>query len=226
MNSLVIAVTLLAQATVPQEMKVALVEGPVAMVPANGGAEQVPTVGAVLHPGDTVQTQADGRIEIDLPGGSLIRLGEGSRMTLSATDPQKSFSARLLIGNVWTKVRKLIAGESFQIETENGVAGVRGTEFRVEAAEGQPDVLRVYEGAVQVDDQRVEPGAELRFRRGQKAELRRFDPQSERGHKFMDWVRSRPTRDGRPPGAIHRIEERNPERENRQRERRDRRREK
>ena len=57
MNSLVIAVTLLAQATVPQEMKVALVEGPVAVVPANGGAEQVPTVGAVLHPGDTL---ADG----------------------------------------------------------------------------------------------------------------------------------------------------------------------
>ena len=112
---------------------------------------------------------------------------------------------------------KLVASETFQLETENGVAGVRGTEFRLEAAAGQPDTLRVYEGVVQVDDRRVESGHELRFRRGEKAEPRPFDAKSEHGHKFMDWVRTRPMKDGKEPGAIHHPD-RNPERENRTRE--------
>ena len=46
----------------------------------------------------------------------------------------------------------------------------------------------------------------------------------EKGHKFMDWVRARPMKDGKEPGAIHHPE-RNPERENRLRERREHRRE-
>ena len=171
--------------------------------------------GAELHAGDTVETGDGGRVEITLAAGSILRIGEHSRVKLQDAEPHKSFSARLLIGNLWTKVHKLVSGESFQVETENGVAGVRGTEFRVEVtAPGQPDLVRVYEGVVQVDDQKVEAGRELRFRRGEKAVAGAFDPAGEKGHRFMDWVRSRPMRDGRQPGAIHRIEH-NPEREHR-----------
>jgi hypothetical protein len=217
MNFILLALALAA----PAEITVTFLEGPVAVLPAGGGAEQAPAVGATLHEGDTVQTQAGGRIEIELPAGSIIRLGEGSKLRLTAAQPEKVFSARLFLGNLWTKVHKLVAGETFQLETENGVAGVRGTEFRLEAAAGQPDTLRVYEGIVQVDDRRVESGHELRFRRGEKAEPRPFDAKSERGHKFMDWVRTRPMKDGKEPGAIHHPD-RNPERENRTREKHER----
>ena len=180
--------------------------------------------GAELHEGDVVETGPGGRVEVSLEAGSLIRLGENSRIVLQAAQPQK-FSAKLFIGNLWTKVHKLIAGESFEVETENGVAGVRGTEFRVEVtAPGQPDLLRVYEGAVKVGEDHVEAGRELHFRRGEKSAGAAFDPGAEKGHKFMDWVRSRPMRDGGEPGLLHRID-RNPERENRLRERRERRRE-
>ena len=181
--------------------------------------------GAELHPGETVETGDGGRVEITLPAGSVIRIGEHSRVVLQSAEPQKAFSARLLIGNLWTKVHKLISGETFQIETENGVAGVRGTEFRVEVtAPGQPDLLRVYEGVVKVGDERVEAGRELRYRQGEKPQAAAFDAASEKGHRFMDWVRSRKMPDGRDPGAIHHPD-RNPERENRLRERRERRRE-
>jgi ferric-dicitrate binding protein FerR (iron transport regulator) len=204
-------------------MTATLVEG---TVTASG---QPLAVGATLQPGDTVETQAGARVEIALPGGSLLRLGEGSRLTLSPGITEQAFSARLFFGNLWTKVHKLLAGESYAIETQNGVAGVRGTEFRVEVAEAQPDLLRVYEGAVQVDgrDGRwshgVEPGHELRFAR-EAEPPRPFDPAAEQGHRFMDWVRSRRMNDGEEPGRVHRAvrepEERLQKRREHRRERR------
>ena len=185
-------------------MTVSLVEGPV-----TPKLEQ----GAEVHAGDTIETGEGGRVEITMPSGTLLRLGEKSRITLGEAVPQKTFSARLLLGNVWAKVHKLIAGETFHIETENGVAGVRGTEFRVEVAPQQEDLVRVYEGVVQVDakdgkwSHRVEPGNELRFHKDHPpAGPRAFDANGERGHRFMDWVRSR------------REDQRNPEREQRRRE--------
>ena len=152
--------------------------------------------GATLQAGDTVETGAGARVEIATGDGSVLRLGENSKLTLQDSTPQKSFSAKLWLGNVWTKVHKLLANETFHIETENAVAGVRGTEFRVEVAPGQEDLVRVYEGVVQVDGRdgkwshRVEAGHELRFRR-EAAGPKKFDAASEKGHRLMDWVRER-----------------------------------
>ena len=136
----------------------------------------------------------------------------------------------LLLGNLWAKVHKLLAGETFAVETENGVAGVRGTEFRIEVARDQADLVRVYEGLVQVDARErgwshsLQAGTELRFRR-EAEPPRPFDAESEKGHRFMEWVRSRRTREGEQPGRIRR-EMRSPEQEHRIRERiRERRRE-
>jgi len=205
-------------------MTATLVEGTVTV----GGAPI--QAGAILTVGDTVETKADSRVEIALPSGSLLRVGESSQVTLSELSAGKHFSARLLLGNLWAKVHKLLAGETFAVETENGVAGVRGTEFRIEVARDQPDLVRVYEGVVQVDARErgwshsLQAGTELRFRR-EAEPPRPFDAESEKGHRFMEWVRSRRTREGEQPGRIRR-EMRSPEQEHRIRERiRDRRRE-
>jgi ferric-dicitrate binding protein FerR (iron transport regulator) len=200
-----------------EAMTATLVEG---TVTAGGVAIQA---GAILKPGDTVETKADSRVEIVLPGGSLLRVGESSQVTLSEVSAGRRFSARLLLGNLWAKVHKLLASETFNIETENAVAGVRGTEFRVEVAQEQPDLVRVYEGVVHVDardggwSHSLEAGTELRFRRDAEPP-RPFDVEGEKGHRFMEWVRSRKTRDGEQPGRIRR-EMRNPEQEHRIRER-------
>ena len=185
-------------------MTVSLAEGPV--------TPQL-VAGAEVHPGDTIATGEGGRVEITLTSGTLLRFGENTRVTLQEEAPQKAFSARLALGNLWAKVHKLVSGETFHIETENGVAGVRGTEFRVEVAPQKDDLVRVYEGVVQVEGQgflhRVEAAHELRFRKTGADGPRAFDPGSEKGHRFMDWVRSR-------------REERNQEREQRRHERRER----
>jgi ferric-dicitrate binding protein FerR (iron transport regulator) len=216
MTWLALAALLCAPAGEP--MTATLVEGTVTVA----GTPLV--AGAVLQPGDTVETQSGGRAEIALPGGSLLRIGENTRVTLSPVPARGEFSARLFFGNLWARVHKLLGSETFRVETENGVAGVRGTEFRVEVAREQPDLVRVYEGTVEVQGREgrwshaLEAGTELRFRR--EAETpREFDARSESGHKFMEWVRSRATKDGIEPGRIRPAETRNPEQEHRIRER-------
>lgn len=207
----------LISAPTAEAMTATLVEGTV----TSGGAPI--QAGAILNAGDTVETKADSRVEISLPSGSLLRVGESSQVTLSEMSAGKQFSARLLLGNLWAKVHKLLAGETFAVETENGVAGVRGTEFRVEVVRDQPDLVRVYEGVVQVDARErgwshsLQAGTELRFRR-EAEPPRPFEVGSEKGHRFVEWVRSRRTSDGEEPGRI-RGEMRNPEQENRIRER-------
>ena len=186
-------------------MTVAFVEGVALLRPAAGGAPSPIAEGDPLHEGDTVQTPPGGRLEIAVANGTVIRLGENSRLLLgTAPKAGHAFSARLFLGNLWTRVHKLVSGESFHIETENGVAGVRGTEFRVEAGGPGGDLLRVYEGAVEVKGaagwvHRIEPGHELVFHRDRApAGPRAFDPASERGNKFMKWVRERPARPAAP----------------------------
>ena len=60
-------------------------------------------------------------------------------------------TARLFFGNLWAKVTSVIQGEQkFQVETENAVAGVRGTTFRVDARTDKSVLVRVFAGSVAV----------------------------------------------------------------------------
>ena len=188
-------------------MIASVVEGPATVQRAGAAAPEPLAEGAALREGDVVQTGPDSRVEISMDTGSVLRLGPGGKLELRTAPPGgKAFSARLWLGSVWAKVHKLLQDETFHVETENAVAGVRGTEFLVEAsAPGGEDRVRVYEGAVEVHDHagqwmhRLEPGREVAFRRGLRpAGIRSFDPASDRGHPLMRWVRERPVREMRP----------------------------
>ena len=179
-------------------MRATLVEGMVTMAPAGGAGQGPLQEGDPLREGDTVVTQPGARLEITFSSGTVLRVGESSRMTLGESVPQKAFSAKIFLGNVWARVHKLLAAETFHLETENGVAGVRGTEFRIEVEPGKEDLLRVYEGAVQVDGKggkwshRVEASHELRFHKDREPMApSKFDASTEKKHKFMEWVRER-----------------------------------
>jgi hypothetical protein len=197
-------------------MTVSLLEGNATVTAAQTGAQTAKVAkplaaGAVLREGDIVETAPGSRLEISFANGTLLRVGESSRIHLrEAPVSGGAFRARLLLGNLWAKVHKLIAGEHFEVETENAVAGVRGTEFRVEATGGKgEDLVRVYEGAVEVKhaggigaawSHRVEPNRELRIARDKPpAGPATFNATTEANHPFMSWVRARA--DARGPGA-------------------------
>lgn len=122
---------------------------------AGAKAERL-SIGGAVRAGDVLETRRRTRLEVRLRDGSVLRLGPSSRAVVSAaafggTAGARDVSAKLLVGKVWANVAKAVGGESrFEVRTENAVAGVRGTTFRVDAATDRSVVVRVYSGTVAV----------------------------------------------------------------------------
>jgi hypothetical protein len=121
-----------------------------------GAHEERLSMGSKVHAGDTVETGKRTRLELKLGDGSALRLGPASRVELAAASfgrspEDRKVSATLAVGSVWANVVRSVGGSSrFEVETENAVAGVRGTTFRVDAAKDRSCVVRVYAGTVAV----------------------------------------------------------------------------
>jgi hypothetical protein len=120
-----------------------------------GGAKTDLRIGAAVGQGDTLETREGARLEIRFADGSVLRLGPGAKLQLSEAHfggrAGRKLSARLFLGKLWAKVTSAIQGEQkFQVETENAVAGVRGTTFRVDANQDKSVLVRVYDGQVAV----------------------------------------------------------------------------
>jgi hypothetical protein len=126
-----------------------------------GGKTTPLAVGAPVFAGDVIETQKRTRLELKLADQSVLRLGPAARIDLSAATfgrsvEERQVSAKLRVGNVWAKVAKTVGGESrFEVKTENAVAGVRGTTFRVDAAQDRSVVVKVYNGTVAVAGSRI-----------------------------------------------------------------------
>lgn len=120
----------------------------------HAGASHALAQGAAVEVGDVVATAAGARLELTLADHSVLRLGPSSRLTVreaALSGDQKKFGAKLLLGKLWAKVASTLGGDShFDVETDNAVAGVRGTTFRVDAHRDRSVLVRVYAGAVAV----------------------------------------------------------------------------
>jgi hypothetical protein len=118
-------------------------------------------VGSAVRQGDVLETQKRTRLEVKLADGSLVRLGPSSRAIVESaafgkTVEERKVSAKLVVGRIWANVAKAVGGEGrFEVLTQNAVAGVRGTTFRVDAATDRSVVVKVYAGAVAVSSRSV-----------------------------------------------------------------------
>ena len=120
-----------------------------------GNAPSDLRVGATVAEGDTIETREGARLDIQFADESVLRLGPGAKLQLREAHfgggRARKLSARLFLGKLWAKVTSAIDGEQkFQVETENAVAGVRGTTFRVDANRDRSVRVRVYDGEVAV----------------------------------------------------------------------------
>jgi ferric-dicitrate binding protein FerR (iron transport regulator) len=77
-----------------------------------------------------IVTGDDGHAVISVVAGSLIEVRARSRVELG-TSERKRDSLKLLAGALWSMVPN---GTSYEVQTDNAVAGVRGTIFFVEKA--------------------------------------------------------------------------------------------
>jgi hypothetical protein len=132
---------------------------------ARGSGAPAPlALGAGVAQGDILTTEADSRLELKFADASVLRVGPRAKLQLSAAHfgggpSRRQLTAKLFFGSLWAKVTSVIQGEQkFQIETENAVAGVRGTTFRVDARSDRSVLVRVYDGAVAVSKSRSSGG--------------------------------------------------------------------
>ena len=147
--------------------QVTALEGTAVRIPKAGG-EQALASGAAIELEDTVRTAAGGFVKLVLTDGTALALGPDSELVLEVAEfagqERSAFSARLVLGRFWARVKKAVAGCTTRFEVKSGraVAGVRGTIFRLDAtplvAGSHPPkiretLVRVLEGRVGVDAQ-------------------------------------------------------------------------
>lgn len=116
--------------------------------------------GSKLSEGDRVRTKEKARLEAKLKDGSLLRLAESSELRLDQAKikkgGEKKVKAKLFFGRVWAAVTELIGKEStFEVSTENAVAGVRGTRFEASRDASGATTVKVFGGKVLVSNKPV-----------------------------------------------------------------------
>jgi hypothetical protein len=135
---------------------VAIVEEAGGRVDAGPSADKLEPVtrGAPLTVGTVVSTGAGAAVWLGLADGSRIRLGPNASIRLGKLHLNAKLARvvelELLRGEIETRVAAGANGSVFDVRTPSGVAGVRGTQFRVSTGEADEMRLSTLEGRVAV----------------------------------------------------------------------------
>jgi len=117
------------------------------------GQKRAAAAGAVLKEGDTLETGADGKAQLQ-DGESELWLASSTTFTvhkLTNEDFSKKGRLDLITGKLRAKFKRPSGPQDYpyDVKTKSVVAGVRGTEFFV-AAEGGEEKVCTLEGLVRV----------------------------------------------------------------------------
>jgi hypothetical protein len=106
--------------------------------------------GAEFRPGTFVVTARDARASLQLADGSKLKLAPNTAVSLGKLhlnkDLKRVVKLELLQGDVEAQVARGGEGAVFEIETASGVAGVRGTDFKL--GSGKETNLSTLDGSV------------------------------------------------------------------------------
>ena len=141
--------------------RITYLEGDVSLT-RNGELLEGPqvSVGLVIEEFDTLETGADGYAEIELSApsaGSIVKVKRSTAFYFEGTPRNSGWfrtTFQLLRGSLALKVGKLTGQESFQVQTDNAVMAVRGTEFTVDMSGDRSVLVTVPEGAVESSSDR------------------------------------------------------------------------
>jgi hypothetical protein len=100
---------------------------------------------------DVVQTDPNGRVRVRMIDDSLLSIGANSELRITAHD-SKSHKTQIELGYglLRAQIKKLAAGEVFEVRTPTAVAGVIGTDFGIDASDPQHVKFICLEGRVQI----------------------------------------------------------------------------
>ncbi|MDH4390630.1 MAG: FecR family protein [Aquabacterium sp.] len=95
--------------------------------------------------GDTLRTGADGALGITLTDDTLLTIGANSELVLSTYSFDSTTQDGNLLVSLWKGTAAFVTGliarkapDNVRVQTRTVVLGVRGTEFIVDAQQGQP----------------------------------------------------------------------------------------
>ena len=109
-------------------------------------------LGDTLRAGDSVRSDAQGRLRLVLSDGSVVVVASNSQLTLDAHlfNPAEKGGAKSVLTLLKGKIRALVSeyyrgGGSFDVQTPTAVSGVRGTDFVVlfDPLEQRSDIVGV-----------------------------------------------------------------------------------
>ncbi|HXB98367.1 MAG TPA: FecR family protein [bacterium] len=154
--------------------------------------------GEPLDAGDRVRTGADSSLHLLLADGSSLVLGPNSEATLDSLGDGQAGSETfvgLVNGLVNAMVEHLKPGARFEVNTDNAVAAVKGTDFEVSASADAGAAVTVNNGVVQLGDRAgmhfapVAPGEQRVFFNGRLGLARRL--RADEFHAFQArWARA------------------------------------
>ena len=130
------------------DARLGAVSGDVTVLAADGSPAASGEDGMPLEEGDRVVVAEGGSAEVALDGGSLIAVREKSDFKIEKT-AKADASFFLQAGALLAKIQKL-GTQRLRVRTPSAVAAVRGTEFGVEAEDGESHIGVFDEGKVEV----------------------------------------------------------------------------
>lgn len=100
---------------------------------------------------DIVQTDGNGRVRVRMNDDSLLSIGANSELRVTSHDPRMhKTQVELAYGLLRAQIRKLAAGEQFEVRTPTAVAGVIGTDFGIDASDPRHVKFICIEGTVKI----------------------------------------------------------------------------
>lgn len=123
-------------------------------ITTQAGEAIVAKSGTLFHSGDTVETDAAGKVQVMLKDQTVFSIGPNSKMVLDefVYDPSSSASklaAQLSKGFFRWVTSKIVRKPDVRIQVgSDGGIGIRGTEFEVEVRPDQSGYVKVFSGEI------------------------------------------------------------------------------
>ena len=140
----------------------------------SGGNRSALKIGAPVQVADTVDVPANGKLKLRMTDGSVISVAAGSRLTIAAYSVDgagQRQGARLSLGQGLLRavVAPVERPASFEVDTAVGTAGVRSTDWFVEAS---PTAMQVgvLSGSVDMTSTATKHGVTIPARWGGRLE--------------------------------------------------------
>ena len=109
-------------------------------------AWDVMKMGRVIYVNCHIKTGEDSKAVISFSDMTTFVVKPESEIVID-TPPEKDSKMKLLAGNIWANVKKMVKDGTMEVHMGQAVAGIKGTTFVLEESEGK-STLKVIEGVV------------------------------------------------------------------------------